>query len=652
MATCLFAVLLAVSWCECKHGSFRRLFGGNLDNVLRPSEDFDFQDRGSNPSRSRFRLPHLDETEIFSDPDLPFASTLLGRSTQGKGSSSSDLLDGAFSFLDSGSIGSHSSSGLLEESGDDEFRHDKETDLLGSMKNALSKGVRAHQAAVAELEREEKHGIALAQDIEQRKQKLQKHHQLVTQWAMCMKQHQQQQQQQASLLEAQSAVHKRKGTQNIDKDGQDEQNSNEEKNSETSSINSKINNDKDEDKTDANSKKNHNNNSHNNVCSVHKDCSSCTSNPLCGWCKQDQAGRGSCWPHNVNAPAVALSSSSSSRAAASLLETPLALDGLMSGMCAAQNWSTEVTGRITALTLNVFSSDKRRLAERISQTIDLIHSASPDFVAFQEIDDETLRAFKTAFPESAPYFHSDLGAGVTSGQLHLMSRYPVSEVRYFESGSPGQVETDARARVLLLHATVQREEVLVATTCLDWRSELSRAKGLHFVLNTLHTTPLSEPGASAALFRSQGRANGSKNSQAAEPPRHIVLLGDFKAGTSELSWLDSGDSGFVDVWSALQDETDPGFTWDPASNAYALSVDPQSSPSRIDRMLVSSTRLKPIAISLVGCGGGDLMCSAMSQSQRLQGVGAGAAAAVASPNSFPSPHYGLLGTISLFQPTC
>ena len=34
--------------------------------------------------------------------------------------------------------------------------------------NLLPKGVRAHQAAVTELEREEKRGIPLAQDIEQR----------------------------------------------------------------------------------------------------------------------------------------------------------------------------------------------------------------------------------------------------------------------------------------------------------------------------------------------------------------------------------------------------------------------------------------------------------------------------------------------------
>jgi len=62
------------------------------------------------------------------------------------------------------------------------------------------------------------------------------------------------------------------------------------------------------------------------------------------------------------------------------------------------------------------------------------------------------------------------------------------------------------------------------------------------------------------------------------------------------------------VWPNIR-TSQPGFTWDPQSNAYAKYSDPKSSPSRVDRVLLKSSRWLPRQIFLIGCAYIDLLCT-------------------------------------------
>ncbi len=70
------------------------------------------------------------------------------------------------------------------------------------------------------------------------------------------------------------------------------------------------------------------------------------------------------------------------------------------------------------------------------------------------------------------------------------------------------------------------------------------------------------------------------------------MQGDFNFDHGALPESSHIPENWLDVWPALNPEN-LGHTWDPDSNAYARASDPQSRPSRIDRVLVKSVHWLP-----------------------------------------------------------
>lgn len=219
----------------------------------------------------------------------------------------------------------------------------------------------------------------------------------------------------------------------------------------------------------------------------------------------------------------------------------------------------------------------------------MLEHANADFVMLQEVEDwflELLSRQKWA----ANYHMSDFGSGHAPGGLLILSKVPLASVAYYEKTSPGQVEVDQRGRLLVVHPKMGNNKFAVATTTLDWRSGDNRADSMEFIFSVLNTT------------------------------RDVVLAGDFnfdqnaQPETSQLPW------NFEDVWQSLRPQH-VGYTWDPTTNPYAHKSDPNSRPSRVDRMLVKA---------------------GFWEARKIQKVG--------SP--YASPHYGLLAQLELFGAYC
>jgi len=159
-------------------------------------------------------------------------------------------------------------------------------------------------------------------------------------------------------------------------------------------------------------------------------------------------------------------------------------------------------------------------------------------------------------------------------------------VSYVEETRPGQTQSDQRPRLLQVDLSVPgtSRPLTVATTCLDWRDANNRAASLDtiFSLLTAHDD--------------------------------VVLLGDFNFDAQSEPETSHIDSDYIDVWSGLNPNAH-GFTWDPIHNGYAKQSDPESLPSRIDRIFVKSTHWLPRLIKLVGCSSADPICLKADQEQ-------------------------------------
>jgi len=169
----------------------------------------------------------------------------------------------------------------------------------------------------------------------------------------------------------------------------------------------------------------------------------------------------------------------------------------------------------------------------------------------------------------------------------------------------------------------------VATVCLDWESEKNRVEGLDLLCGVLSNY------------------------------QDVLLMGDFNFDEHSVVESQHLCPNFVDVWSTLN-TNEPGYTWDPNTNAYAHFLDPKSRPSRIDRMFFKSTHFLPRAVDLVGCSGWHVKCTDHAAPQPVTIpppappalLETGADGEEVAHEHFPSSHYGLLVQTSLFSPHC
>jgi len=176
--------------------------------------------------------------------------------------------------------------------------------------------------------------------------------------------------------------------------------------------------------------------------------------------------------------------------------------------------------------------------------------------------------------------------------LYIISRVELKEISYIERVSPNQNLIDQRPRVLIATVNFFGRDVWVANTCLDWADGTSRASALDFLFSTF------------SLFN------------------EVVFMGDFNFddGAEPESGHVPFCDGWVDTWKVLQPSA-AGHTWDPNINSYAHDADPNSQPSRIDRIFLKSQAVVPTAMTMVG-------------------------------TSDESPHFGLLLTTDLSWSTC
>jgi len=133
----------------------------------------------------------------------------------------------------------------------------------------------------------------------------------------------------------------------------------------------------------------------------------------------------------------------------------------------------------------------------------------------------------------------------------------------------------------------------------------------------------------------------------------VLLMGDFNFDDHALAESQHLCSNFVDLWPALNPQ-EPGYTWDPPTNAYAHFLDSISRPSRIDRMFLKSTHFLPRSMDLVGCSGWHVKCTDHENNKPVSPslLQLGADGEELAHEHFPSSHYALMAHASLFSPHC
>jgi len=352
------------------------------------------------------------------------------------------------------------------------------------------------------------------------------------------------------------------------------------------------------------------------VCGSLTACSQCASNAKCGWCASSADGlQGSCLSHNVNALS----------------------DGLTSGQCTIKNWYSKVSDRMTSLNLNVFGGDYADKEQRASALFNTIISAKyPDFVAFQEVSEWFMVLLKDQAWFKNYYHYTEYNTPAPPGGLLIMSRFPINGTTYHEAYTPTYTAADQRPRLLLADVELNGKTITIGTTTLDWRDAASRVKGLKFI--------------------------GGLTSKI----ENFLFMGDFNFDDGAQPETEHIPTSWIDLWPRVHNVTGGaadmkvtrgpnrfGFTWDPRTNWYARYSDVNSRPSRIDRVFVRSTVMLPREINLVGCPGPDYLCQdpppnpAAEQipfQKRLNQV--------AGNVVYPSSHYGLLASYSIFLPHC
>lgn len=320
-------------------------------------------------------------------------------------------------------------------------------------------------------------------------------------------------------------------------------------------------------------------------CKTHTGCRSCVADPKCGACNNN--GRLSCLP---------LDNFDIKRNAS---------DQTLPGKCPLESWTYDVEPHgLTFLTLNVWGEDTTNSQVRGRALLKTIREANADFVALQEVADWFLEQLR-ACDWVSKYYQSDYQSGRAPGGLYILSKYPLESISYFEETQPGQTNVEQRGRVLVVVPKVgstyatQSRKLAVATTALDWRSADSRVNSMDFIFSVL------------SQFH------------------NVALMGDFNFDTNALPETQHVPTDFVDVWPLLHPKKF-GFTWNPELNPLAKIADPASSPSRIDRIFISSVHWVPRSIEMIGN-------EVVSED---------------APQLRPSSHFGLLATASIYDLYC
>jgi hypothetical protein len=334
-------------------------------------------------------------------------------------------------------------------------------------------------------------------------------------------------------------------------------------------------------------------------------CNACLQIVGCAWCRNPAK----CLAHNVNAQEHADE------------------DGLVSGLCQPEQWSSAIGDKLTLLSLDVFGADNNHEKARLVNILALLNKADADIVTFQEATSWLLEGLLADSWTKKTYHLTEFGKSHhVPGGLLILSKTSLYGVSYYEQVHPGQTQNDERGKLLLIQTKVNESPITVATTTLDWRSAATRAGSLDFIFSVL------------------------------SPFADVFLTGGFNFDAGAQPESAHVPMEYVDVWPNVYSSNvsqTPGFTWNPSTNEYAYQSDKHSQPSRIDKIFLRSSEWMARTVSLVGCSASDLLCQkSLSASSSSSSSSFKTKLLHDLQSSYVSNHYGLLLELARFQPHC
>jgi tyrosyl-DNA phosphodiesterase 2 len=247
----------------------------------------------------------------------------------------------------------------------------------------------------------------------------------------------------------------------------------------------------------------------------------------------------------------------------------------------------------TIATLNVWFADYY-FEQRCRATLALLESLQPDVITLQEVTPAFLTEVQRTPWIQASYSLSDIyGDSVDPYGVIILSKLPIHDWEFFPlPGAMGRSLVTARAEL-------NQTSIMFATVHLESQTQSAptRAKQLARIFPLLGTE------------------------------HHVILTGDFNFCST---WDENRnlDPTYQDVWSALH-QTEPGFTEDTDRNTMRMLYTGKQKQVRFDRILLRSEQpgWQAESIQLIG-------------TESIQ---------PATPNIFPSDHFGLAGKF-VWQP--
>lgn len=218
---------------------------------------------------------------------------------------------------------------------------------------------------------------------------------------------------------------------------------------------------------------------------------------------------------------------------------------------------------LTVLTWNVLQDDS--IPDRAAALLREIGALQPDIVALQEVDGRFLKRMSRDPVLSSYQVSASLVAGEPLGGVVILTRAPVSRMRYVSLAS------QMKRGVLFADVSLPSMRIVVAAVHLE-----SNLKGVSTRSSQLHRT--------LELLRGQ--------------PDYLIM-GDFNFGDGERENEVIPDD-VVDVWPRLR-QGEAGCTFDVEKNGLARANSlPIERNCRYDRVLVFSPRLEPLSVEMTG----------------------------------------------------
>lgn len=245
---------------------------------------------------------------------------------------------------------------------------------------------------------------------------------------------------------------------------------------------------------------------------------------------------------------------------------------------------------LTLATMNIWFGDFYA-TERYHAISDFLADQQPDFIALQEVTQDSLHVFLRQRWLRRDYYVSDID-GRTLGDygVTIFSRHPLESLRLIPLWS------EMGRHLLVAKTTVNDKPFHLATVHLESTRAMVRWRGKQLI----------------EIFAELVQTD------------NVTLMGDFNFCASWQEENSRLDPAFTDVWGHLRPD-EQGFTVDTSINHMRYQIKGQHKQVRFDRVLLKSERWSADSIDLIGT-------EPISPDD---------------PDIFPSDHFGLLCELSV-----